>query len=156
SMERAINETNRRRKIQVAYNTKHGITPKTIIKKINDITEAMRSDHDKAVGELLKFDSVLLNKKPRQLIRQKEAEMENAVKMLDFETAAILRDEVFAIRRKLGEDPEFGKVKSLRLKKEKEDKRDPEKLPEESNVLFKNRWKGGPRLKSVKKEKKLR
>ena len=156
SMERAINETNRRREIQVAYNTKHGITPKTIIKKINDITEAMRSDHDKAVGELLKLDSVLLNKKPKQLIRQKETEMENAVKMLDFETAAILRDEVFAIRRKLGEDPEFGKVKSLRLKKEKEDKRNPEKLPEESNVLFKNRWKGGPRLKSVKKEKKLR
>ena len=47
SMERAISETNRRRAIQVAYNTKHGITPKTIIKKIHDITDQLQSEHQK-------------------------------------------------------------------------------------------------------------
>ena len=45
SMERAIGETNRRRERQIAYNKKHGITPKTIIKKIQDITDQLQSAH---------------------------------------------------------------------------------------------------------------
>jgi excinuclease ABC subunit B len=101
SIERAIEETNRRRKIQVAYNTKHGITPKTIIKKIHDITEHLRSDHDKAVAELLKIDEEMAGKKPVKLIKQKEIQMNAAVKMLDFETAAILRDEILVLKERL-------------------------------------------------------
>jgi excinuclease ABC subunit B len=102
SIERAIEETNRRREIQVAYNTKHGITPKTIIKKIHDITEHLRSDHDKAVAELLRIDGDMASKKPIKLIKQKEIQMNAAVKMLDFETAAILRDEILALKERLG------------------------------------------------------
>jgi excinuclease ABC subunit B len=100
SIERAIEETNRRREIQVAYNTKHGITPKTIIKKIHDITEHLRSDHDKAVAELLRIDEEMARKKPMKLIKQKEIQMNSAVKILDFETAAILRDEIQALKEK--------------------------------------------------------
>ncbi len=101
SMERALEETNRRREIQVTYNIKHGITPKTIIKKIHDITEHLRSDHDKAVAELLKIDEEMAGKKPMKLIKQKEIQMNAAVKMLDFETAAILRDEINILKERL-------------------------------------------------------
>ena len=100
SIERALEETNRRREKQVAYNTKHGITPKTIIKKIHDITEHLRSDHDKAVAELLRIDADMAGKSPVKLIKQKEIQMNASVKILDFETAAILRDEIRALKEK--------------------------------------------------------
>ena len=102
SMERAISETSRRRVKQIAYNKKHGITPKTIIKKIQDITDQLRSDHDKAVGELIKIDKNILIKDPKKLkklISQKEKQMEGAVKILDFETAALLRDEILELQK---------------------------------------------------------
>lgn len=98
SIQRALEETNRRREKQIAYNTKHGITPKTILKKIHDITEHLRSDHDRAVAELLKIDREVMGKKPVQLIRQKEAQMNASVKILDFESAAILRDEIAQLK----------------------------------------------------------
>ena len=101
SMERAIEETNRRREKQIAYNTKHGITPKTIIKKIHDITEHMRSDHDRAVVELVRIDEEMMGKSPAKLIKQKEIQMNAAVKMLDFETAAILRDEIKILKERV-------------------------------------------------------
>jgi excinuclease ABC subunit B len=94
SMDRAINETNRRRAIQVAHNTKHGITPKTIKKAINDITDQIRTEHEKTVRELLKIDKNRFDKEPKALIKEKEKQMSDAVKILDFETAAILRDEI--------------------------------------------------------------
>ena len=95
SIERAIKETNRRREIQVAYNTKHGITPMTIIKQIKDITEQMETEHSKAVRELITIDKVFANKYGvEKLIKQKDKQMNAAVKILDFETAAVLRDEI--------------------------------------------------------------
>ena len=51
AMKKAISETERRRAIQIDYNKKHSILPKTIIKKIQDITDMMQSEHDKAVKE---------------------------------------------------------------------------------------------------------
>ncbi|HEY4506086.1 MAG TPA: excinuclease ABC subunit UvrB [Candidatus Paceibacterota bacterium] len=98
SIKKAVGETNRRREIQVAYNKKHGITPETIIKEIKDITEQLESEHDRAVAELLVIDKRMYEKDPKKLIRQKEKEMVAAVKELDFETAAILRDEIKALR----------------------------------------------------------
>lgn len=102
SMERAMKETKRRRELQVAYNTKHGITPKTIIKKIQDITDQLQTTHKKAVGTLLSVDRQLYEDDPAKLIADKEKQMREAVKDLDFETAAILRDE---IKELTGEGP---------------------------------------------------
>ncbi|MCC2630272.1 MAG: UvrB, excinuclease subunit excinuclease subunit [Candidatus Paceibacter sp.] len=94
SMERAMGETNRRRTLQIEYNTKHGITPKTIKKAIHDITDQIKSEHEKTVRELLKIDKNRFDKEPKKLIADKEKQMSDAVKVLDFETAAILRDEI--------------------------------------------------------------
>lgn len=94
SLERAIEETSRRRKIQEAYNVAHNITPKTIEKNIKDITEELQTEHAKAVNEELRIDKKLFEKNPDKLIKLKEKAMKEAVKILDFETAAILRDEI--------------------------------------------------------------
>jgi excinuclease ABC subunit B len=84
------------------YNTAHGITPKTIIKKISDITSEMRSEHDKAVDTLVAVDASEITKDPkrrRKIISEKEKQMKEAVQTLDFETAALLRDEIQAIKK---------------------------------------------------------
>ncbi len=99
SMDRAMKETERRRNIQIAHNTKHGITPQTIIKKIQDITDQLRTEHDKAVHELLKTDEELARTNPKKLMKMKEEEMEEAVKILDFESAAIIRDEIVELKK---------------------------------------------------------
>ncbi len=97
SMEKAIGETNRRRVIQVAYNKEHGITPQTIKKNFKDITDALRSEHSKAVGVLAQTDRELYKENPRAFIADKRKQMSEAVKNLDFETAALLRDEIYAL-----------------------------------------------------------
>jgi len=124
SMERALGETKRRRDVQLAYNKAHGITPKTILKKIKDITEELESEHAKAVNAELKLDielfrnTLLKEKKKAQkplnlsdqehealiyekIIKIKETEMKRVVKELDFETAAILRDEIGVLRDRI-------------------------------------------------------
>ena len=101
SLDRAIAETNRRRSIQEEYNKKNGITPTTITKNIKDITEELQSNHAKAVNEELKVDQKLFAKNPDKLIKLKEKQMKEAVKILDFETAAILRDELEVLRERL-------------------------------------------------------
>jgi len=90
----AIGETNRRRKVQLAYNAKHGITPKTILKEIKSITDQMRTEHDETIDTLLKVDMELFLKKPEKVMKEKRKQMEEAVSILDFETAAIIRDEI--------------------------------------------------------------
>jgi excinuclease ABC subunit B len=99
SITNAVRETYRRREIQIAYNKKHGITPKTIIKKIQDITEAMRNEQQQAVANLLAVDMEMIssNKDKQKLIKSKKTQMQEAIKNLDFETAAILRDEIYKL-----------------------------------------------------------
>ncbi len=99
SLKKAIDETNRRRTLQLAYNKKHGITPMTILKEIKDITEEMRTEHGKAVVTLLTIDADLYKKNPKGVIKEKRSQMEEAVKILDFETAAIIRDEIQALEK---------------------------------------------------------
>jgi excinuclease ABC subunit B len=93
----AINETNRRREIQVAHNKKHGITPTTIKKNIKDITDELRSEHGKAVHEIMTIERSEYKKNPRKFITEKRNQMAEAVKNLDFETAALIRDEIYAL-----------------------------------------------------------
>ena len=90
----AISETNRRRAIQVSHNTKHGITPTTILKEIKSITDQMRTEHDETVETLLKVDVELFKRNPVKVLKEKRQQMEEAVAILDFETAAIIRDEI--------------------------------------------------------------
>ncbi len=119
SMEYAIKETERRRKLQMEYNKQHGITPKTVIKKIQDITDQMKTEHKKTVDELLLLDKKMLEKDPEKLIKQKEKQMDGAVKILDFETAAILRDEILELQKileKKAKDEKKAKVKNPRNK----------------------------------------
>ncbi len=97
SLTKAIGETNRRRNEQLAYNKEHNITPITIAKEIKDITEQMRTEHQETVATLLAVDIELYRKNPKATIAEKREQMEEAVKILDFETAAIIRDEILAL-----------------------------------------------------------
>ena len=100
SMEHAISETNRRRSIQLTYNHEHGITPKTIKKEIKDIAESMRSEHQKTVESLLTLDARLYEEDPDAFMKEKRKQMADAVEELDFETAAIIRDEILTLEGK--------------------------------------------------------
>jgi excinuclease ABC subunit B len=100
SMEAAMRETERRREKQLAYNKAHHITPRTIVKNIEDITETLRSRHDKAVHALAAVDKQAYEKNPKKLIAEKTKQMHEAVERLDFETAAILRDEIKELQKK--------------------------------------------------------
>lgn len=99
SMERAIGETNRRRSIQIAYNTKHGITPQTVAKKIRDITGDIARTRERAIKELATLDSAAAAGGLAKLIKEKRREMHAAADRLDFETAALLRDEVATLEK---------------------------------------------------------
>ena len=94
SLERAMGETERRRKLQLAYNKKHKITPKTVTKNIKDITEELEERRGKTVATLAEFDVEQYRKAPKKTIREKERKMADAVAELDFETAALVRDEI--------------------------------------------------------------
>ena len=89
SMERAIRETERRRSIQTAYNTEHGIVPKTIIKSVRDILEISTKDPDKK-----KSGKRMTEAERKAQIAKLTAEMKNAAKLLEFEHAAYLRDKI--------------------------------------------------------------
>lgn len=90
----AISETNRRRTIQLAYNEANGITPTTIAKEIRSIADQLRTKHDETVDTLLKVDVELYQQNPKKVLKDKRRQMEEAVAILDFETAAIIRDEI--------------------------------------------------------------
>ena len=98
SMDRAITETERRRAIQMAYNKEHGIVPKTIVKAIADSIEIS----DKA--ENAKLNTRRMGRMEREAaIERLTREMKEAAKLLEFEHAAFLRDQIDRLRR--GENP---------------------------------------------------
>jgi excinuclease ABC subunit B len=101
SMRAAIDETNRRRTVQEAYNREHGIEPTTIVKEIHDLNERLRTVAESTVvytGERGRDLSELDRGRVEQLIGQMEAEMKAAARELEFERAAALRDEIQQIR----------------------------------------------------------
>jgi excinuclease ABC subunit B len=102
AMQIAIQETTRRRKIQEAWNEKNGITPTTISKSIQDILvrkrEEKRSSEEVNIEVLTRSYNVLVPKEKKQLIRALEGEMFELAKNLEFERAAVVRDEIKRIK----------------------------------------------------------
>lgn len=96
SMEKALNETNRRREIQIAYNLEHGITPKTIKKEIHDVIRGKETQ--KMANAYLTKRQKLDRKSQEELIISLEKEMHEAARVLDFERAAELRDIVLELK----------------------------------------------------------
>ncbi len=99
SMERAIKETNRRRKIQSEYNNANGIIPQTIVKGVRDLIEIGTSDEDK-VSKKKKNIAKMSKKEKDALIEKLTKEMKEAARHLEFEKAAFLRDKISEIRNK--------------------------------------------------------
>lgn len=99
SMNKAIDETKRRRTIQMAYNDEHGITPQTISKKIPELIRATKETDDVDNTITKKLSGKKLTKKDKAaLIEQLELEMKEAARALDFERAAELRDAIFELK----------------------------------------------------------
>ncbi len=106
SMDRAIQETNRRREKQVLYNTKHGITPQTVRKAVRELIQAGKIAEDKSeysvqntTARLRQDPATLSIDQIEEVIRSLEKEMKDAARALNFEYAAELRDEVNALRK---------------------------------------------------------
>ncbi|MBO7148563.1 MAG: excinuclease ABC subunit UvrB [Clostridia bacterium] len=104
SMQAAIDETERRRKKQTAYNEEHGITPQTIKKSVRDIIEIGISESENApenkLREIKNGKKKLSASELEKLIASLEGEMKLAAKTLDFERAAVLRDKIAELKRK--------------------------------------------------------
>ena len=98
SMERAISETNRRRKIQNEYNEAHGIVPKTVIKGVRDVIDISGKNSDKGAEGKAKKQKKMSAAEREKMIEKLTAEMKSAARMLEFEKAAYLRDEIKKLR----------------------------------------------------------
>ena len=98
SMERAISETNRRRKIQDEYNKANGIVPKTVIKGIRDIIDVGARDDEQSKTGKSKKQKKLTASEREKLIEKLTREMKDAARTLEFEKAAYLRDEIKKLR----------------------------------------------------------
>ena len=111
SIKQAIDETARRREIQLAYNKKHGITPKTIEKTIRNILEEFVRSSDRTPGrmtgwrkekrssQVARLDIIGDARPLGDIIKEKEQQMKDAAKNLEFELAAILRDEIHELKK---------------------------------------------------------
>ncbi|MBZ0298090.1 MAG: UvrB/UvrC motif-containing protein, partial [Anaerolineae bacterium] len=102
SMRRAIDETNRRRSVQADYNEEHGIEPTAIVKQVRDLTDRVRSMiHEEQKAEVV-GEGVSLNSLPRdemqRMIKELEKEMKASAQALEFEKAAVLRDQIMELR----------------------------------------------------------
>jgi excinuclease ABC subunit B len=99
SMARAIEETDRRRKKQIDYNTKHNITPASIRKAVRDVIEASKAAENPEIYVAKKDADAMPKQELKRLIKELEQQMNNAAKQLEFEKAANLRDTIIALRK---------------------------------------------------------
>ena len=97
SMRRSIDETNRRREIQTDHNREHGVVPSTIVKEIRDLTQSLRATA--AVRPVPTAGVEIPTHEARRLIAELEKQMKTAAGNLEFEKAALLRDEILELRR---------------------------------------------------------
>jgi excinuclease ABC subunit B len=107
SMARAIDETNRRRKIQETYNDKHNISPVGITKAVHDITERLANvaqDDKKAPRSARELAASMEQRELERMIKEMENQMRAAAKELEFERAAMLRDQVYEMKAILVEN----------------------------------------------------
>lgn len=100
SMKVAIDETERRREIQIAYNEKHGIVPKTINKEIHDVISATVETDETNEDQRKEVPKKMTKKEREKTIENVEKEMKEAAKALDFERATELRDLLFELKSK--------------------------------------------------------
>ena len=103
SMQKAMYETNRRRKIQMEYNEKHGIVPQTIRKAVRDVIEATFAAEDRASYDAGGKRKKLSKSELKKMIATLEKEMKEAARQLEFEKAAELRDVIMELRVELRE-----------------------------------------------------
>ncbi|MCY6354553.1 excinuclease ABC subunit UvrB [Clostridium sp. ZS2-4] len=101
AMEKAISETNRRRKLQIEYNQKHGIIPKTILKDIREVIQNTRVEEEKTEYKVDNTGQKLTKKEIEKFITKYEKEMKQAAKDLQFERAAELRDKILNLREQI-------------------------------------------------------
>jgi excinuclease ABC subunit B len=109
SMQRAIDETNRRREVQQAHNEKHDIRPQSIIKEVHDLTERVRLVAEEKAE--YRIDG-LPKAEVGYLIEELEKQMKEAATNLEFEKAALLRDQIFELRKQLEDEdlPEWERI----------------------------------------------
>ena len=109
SMQRAIDETNRRREVQQAYNEAHGIQPQSIVKEVRDLTDRVRAVAEEKVAYRVEG---LPAAEVGYLIDELEKQMKEAAANLEFEKAALLRDQVFELRKQLEDEdvPEWERI----------------------------------------------
>jgi excinuclease ABC subunit B len=114
SMQRAIDETNRRRDIQAHYNEEHNIVPSSIVKAVRDLTDSIRV----AAEEKPEYRATKRIPKDElaRLIKELEKQMKQAAHDLEFEKAALLRDQIFELRQQMEEADEKKKPAWQRLR----------------------------------------
>ncbi len=116
SMRRAIDETNRRREKQIAYNQQHNITPVGIVKEIRDLTDrvAARAVAEPQAAYRVEAADALPTDEIQRLITELEAKMKEAALNLEFEQAAAYRDQIFELRGLLAEEGDDSPKATLR------------------------------------------
>jgi excinuclease ABC subunit B len=117
SMLHAIDETNRRRAVQVAYNNEHGIVPAGIVKSVRDLTARLRAVAEARADYHTGTAAQLPKDELARLLKDLEKQMKEAAQQLEFEKAALLRDQIFELRQTLVETdksiPEWQKAQRL-------------------------------------------
>ncbi len=110
SMQRAMDETDRRRSIQERHNEEHGVVPQTIVKEVRDLTDRVRMIAEERVEYRATAD--LPKAEVSYLIGELENQMKEAAVNLEFEKAALLRDQIFELRRQLEDEdvPEWERI----------------------------------------------
>ncbi len=115
SMQRAIDETNRRRELQQAYNEVHGITPATIIKEIYSLTASVRQVAEER-GDGYRVATQIPEEEVERVLDELEAQMRAAAQNLEFEKAALIRDQILELRQDLRQQdqrPEWERYREL-------------------------------------------